>query len=83
LTGANGIWCGMPGKFWIRHLLLAAMMLVFGLGVTLGTASVLEDVMLAWGKNARREPFEVPDVKPTSARKHPKVQLAGPQASKP
>ena len=43
----------------MRHLLLATTMFVFGLAVTLGTASVLQDVAVAWSKSGQGDGFEV------------------------
>jgi hypothetical protein len=56
----------------MRHLLLATTMIVFGLAVTLGTASVLQDVAVAWNKSAQRDGGEVnqvprPATKPLTA----------------
>jgi hypothetical protein len=53
----------------MRHLLLAVTMVVVGLGVTLGTASVLQDVAVAWSKSVQGDGFEVtqiakPEMKP-------------------
>ena len=44
---------GRPGKVLMRHLLLVTAMFVFGLAITLGTASVLQDVAVARGKSTR------------------------------
>jgi hypothetical protein len=52
----------------MRHLLLAATMLVFGLGITLGTASVLQDVAVAGRKGDQSDLFEVTDVQPPKHR---------------
>jgi hypothetical protein len=52
----------------MRHLLLAATMFVFGLGITVGTASVLQDVAVAWRKGAQSDSFEVTDVQPPKHR---------------
>jgi len=53
----------------MRHLLLTAALFGVGLGVTFGTASVLQDVALAWTKSNQRDGFEVtpiwkPAIKP-------------------
>jgi hypothetical protein len=42
------------GVWGMRHLLLAATMLVFGLGITVGTASVLQDVNPQRGRDKVR-----------------------------
>ena len=44
----------------MRHLMLAVTMFLAGLAVTLGTASVLQDVAMAWTQNDRSDRFEVP-----------------------
>jgi hypothetical protein len=46
----------------MRHLLLAVTMVVVGLGVTLGTASVLQDVAVAWSKSVQGDGFEVTQI---------------------
>jgi len=43
-------------------------MLVFGLGITLGTASVLQDVAVAWSKGDQGDLFEVTNVQPPKHR---------------
>jgi hypothetical protein len=43
----------------MRHLLFATAMFVFGLGVTLGTASVLRDIAVIRGKSTQGDRFEV------------------------
>lgn len=52
----------------MRDLLLVMAMFVFGLAITLGTASVIHDVAVARGKGAQSDRFEVDQIpKPTMA----------------
>jgi hypothetical protein len=43
----------------MRHLLVVTAMFVVGLAITLGAASVLQDVAVARGKSAQSDGFEV------------------------
>jgi hypothetical protein len=43
----------------MRHLLLVTTMFLFGLAVTLATASVLQDVAITQSKSAQTDEFEV------------------------
>ena len=61
----------------MRHLLLAATMIVFGLTVTLGTASVLQDVAVARSNGVHGDAFEVTDMKPASTKRHATSTFAG------
>ncbi len=59
----------------MRHLLLAATMLVVALVVTFGTASVLQGVAVAKNNAASSEPFAIteaakPATKPASTKEH-------------
>jgi hypothetical protein len=50
----------------MRHLLLAATMLVVALVVTFGTASVLQGVAVAKNNVAPREPFSITEARPAA-----------------
>jgi hypothetical protein len=51
-------------------------MLAFGLAVTLGTASVLQKVAVAWNSGLHGDSFEVTDVMPPGIT-HPSSKFAG------
>jgi hypothetical protein len=43
----------------MRHLMLAATMLVVGLAFTLGAASICQDVAVAWSKSGRGDKLDI------------------------
>ena len=61
----------------MRHLFLAATMIVFGLAITLGTASVLQDVAVARNNSVQSDQSEVTAMKPASTKKRATFQFAG------
>jgi len=52
----------------MRHLLLAATMLVVALVVTFGTASVIQGVAVAKSNTAPNEPFAISETAKSSAK---------------
>jgi hypothetical protein len=49
--------------------MLVVTMVVVGLGVTLGTASVVQDIAVARNKSVQSGSLDVPDLQPASAKK--------------
>ena len=61
----------------MRHLFFAATMIVFGLAITLGTASVLQDVAVARSNSVQSDQFDVTAKKPASTNKRATFPFAG------
>jgi hypothetical protein len=65
----------------MRHLLLATAMFVFGLAITLATASVLQDVAVARAKGAQSAEVEINQIpkstmKPSKKSRSPATDTA-------